>query len=220
MPIPPKYLAEFNENSIYHIYNRTNNREALFLSSENRLFFLRKYEHYLHGLLDTFCWCLLPNHFHLLGRVKAETDIYKYVSSIDYHLQTPSEKLFLDKELSLGELIERAFKRFFQCYSQSFNKMYNRQGNLFYKPFKRIEVEKNSQFTNTVVYIHANPMKHQIIKDFTLYRWSSWQCLLSEAPTQLLREELLGWFGGKESFIQAHKELSKFHYSVETAIED
>jgi putative transposase len=164
MPIAPKYLAKFSENGIYHIYNRTNNREALFLSPENYLFFLRKYDDYLHGLLDTFSWCLLPNHFHLLVRIKTEQDIYKYIESKEYKLQTPSEKLFLDKKLLLTELIERAFKRFFQSYSQAFNKMYNRQGNLFYKPFKRIEVDKDSQFTQTVVYIHANPLKHQIVK--------------------------------------------------------
>ena len=42
MPIPAKYLADFTENGIYHIYNRTNNKEKLFLSNENRLFFLKK----------------------------------------------------------------------------------------------------------------------------------------------------------------------------------
>ncbi len=98
--------------------------------------------------------------------------------------------------------------------------MYNRQGNLFYKPFKRIEVEKDTQLTHTVVYIHANPLKHQIVKDFTLYKWSSWRSHLSESPTRLLRKELLEWFGGKELFIKTHKDLSKYYYSIDTAIED
>ena len=39
MPIPEKYLADFDENGIYHVYNRTNNMERLFLSDENRHFF-------------------------------------------------------------------------------------------------------------------------------------------------------------------------------------
>ena len=220
MPIPSKYLAEFNENDLYHIYNRTNNREALFQSPENYLFFLRKYDDYLHGVLDTFCWCLLPNHFHFLVRIKPEQHIYKYIKTKEYRLQTPSEKLFLDKKLLLSELIERAFKRFFQSYSMAFNKQYNRQGNLFYKPFKRIEVDKDSQFTQTVVYIHANSLKHQLVKDFTLYKWSSWQSILSESPTRLLRSELLEWFGGKELFIKSHKDLSQYYYASDTAIED
>lgn len=220
MPIPPKYLAKFSESSIYHIYNRTNNREALFLSPENYLFFLRRYDDYLSGILDTFCWCLLPNHFHLLVRIKMEQDIRKYIESKEYRLQTPSEKQFLDKKIQLGELTERAFKRFFQSYSMAFNKQYNRSGNLFYKPFKRVEVNKDSQFTQTVVYVHANALKHQLVKDFTLYKWSSWQSILSELPTRLLRNELLDWFGGKDRFMRTHSDLSQYYYTSDTAIED
>ncbi len=212
MPIPSKYLAEFNENCIYHVYNRTNNREALFFSPENYLFFLRKYEDYLYGILDTFCWCLLPNHFHLLVRVKSEDDIRKYIESKEYRLQTPSEKLYLDKKLLLGELIERTFKRFFQSYSMAFNKQYNRNGNLFYRPFKRVEINKDSQFTQTIVYIHANAQKHQLVKDFTSYKWSSWLSVVSESPTRLLRSELLDWFGGKDRFIQTHSDLSQYYF--------
>jgi hypothetical protein len=32
MPIPTKYLAEFAEGHLYHVYNRTNNKELLFLN--------------------------------------------------------------------------------------------------------------------------------------------------------------------------------------------
>jgi hypothetical protein len=42
MPIPEKYIADFEEGEIYHVYNRTNNREQLFLTDENRSFFLRR----------------------------------------------------------------------------------------------------------------------------------------------------------------------------------
>ena len=220
MPIPSKYLAEFNQNSIYHIYNRTNNREALFLSPDNYLFFLRKYDDYLSGVLNTFCWCLLPNHFHLLVRIKMEPDIYEYIQSKDHKLLTPSEKLFLNKKIPVGELTERAFKRFFQSYSMAFNKQYSRSGNLFYKPFKRVEVNKDSQFTQTVVYIHANSLKHQVVKDFTLYKWSSWQSIVSELPTKLSRNELLEWFGGKDQFRRAHNDLSQYYHNSDTAIED
>ena len=53
------------EGQFYHIYNRGNNRERLFYSTENYLFFLRRYDEYLYA------FCLLPNHFHLLVRVKS-----------------------------------------------------------------------------------------------------------------------------------------------------
>ena len=60
MPIPDKYLADFEENGIYHVYNRTNNKEKLFLSEENVIFFLRRFKELNSPLADTYSWNLLP----------------------------------------------------------------------------------------------------------------------------------------------------------------
>ncbi|MEP7230782.1 MAG: hypothetical protein ABI691_11050 [Ginsengibacter sp.] len=185
MPIPSKYLVDFEEEEIFHVYNRTNNNEKLFLNDENRYFFLRRYKEILSPFMETYCWSLLTNHFHLLIRVKKESSIISFLRSKANKEITITEKKFLDKKVSLSELIEQEFKRFFQSYALAYNKMHNRKGNLFYKPFKRIRIEKDSQFTMTMVYIHANPMKHGMVKDFTVYTWSSWQSIISSQPTLL-----------------------------------
>ena len=65
------YLANFYENGIFHVYNRTNNKEILFKTEENRLYFLKQFAKYLSPFLDTFCWNLLPNHFHFLVQIKS-----------------------------------------------------------------------------------------------------------------------------------------------------
>ena len=173
MPIPPKFLAEFFENNIYHVYNKTNNNELLFLNEENYFYFLKKYDEYLSPFLDTFCWNLLPDHFHLMIRIKPEEAISKIIHSKETKQITLTEKLFLQKKVSVSNLIGKTFTRFFQCYAQSFNKIHNRKGNLFYKPFKRIEVSTDSQFTQAMIYIHANALKHGLVKDFTKHKWSS-----------------------------------------------
>jgi len=72
------YTANFYDEGIFHVYNRTNNKELLFRSEENRLYFLRQYHKYLHPFLDTFCWNLLPNHFHFLVRIKSAEAIKKH----------------------------------------------------------------------------------------------------------------------------------------------
>ena len=102
----------------------------------------------------------------------------------------------------------------------AFNKQQGRTGNLFNRPFKRIEVNKNSHFTQAVIYIHANALKHKLCKDFTLYKWSSWNSITSDKPTLLCREQLLDWFGGLTQFIEIHKSQSEFYYASEIAIED
>ena len=70
-------LLEFD--SYYHIFNRGNNRENIFYSSENYRYFLKKYDHYLSDYLNTYCFCLLPNHFHFLVRIKSQERIAQQV---------------------------------------------------------------------------------------------------------------------------------------------
>ncbi len=220
MPVAEKYLTDFEEETTYHIYNRTNNGELLFRSDENMRYFLSKYYQHSHHFLDTWCWCLLPNHFHLLVNVKSAASIKQHLHGKDLKQLTITERKFLKDEITLSELIEQVFKRFFQSYALAFNKQHERKGNLFYKPFKRVRIETDDQFIQTVIYIHANAVKHGLSNDFTSHKWSSWQSVLSSAPTGLLRNELLDIFGGKERFIKIHNEQTDYYYSVEAAIED
>jgi putative transposase len=65
-----KNVVRLSEGNFYHIYNRGNNVDNLFYNPENYWYFLRKYDEYLSDYLETYAFCLLPNHFHLLVRVK------------------------------------------------------------------------------------------------------------------------------------------------------
>jgi len=167
MPVADKYTVDFLENETYHVYNRTNNREKLFLSSDNYLFFLKKYDHYLSPFCQTYAWCLLPNHFHLLIRIKPSTEIKRLLTLMDLNQVPETDRKFMKGEITVGELVEHTFKRFFQSYALAFNKVNNRKGNLFYQSFRRILVEKESQFTSNITYIHLNPVKHGLTDDFT-----------------------------------------------------
>lgn len=218
MPIPKKYLADFTAEHYYHVYNRTNNKENLFNEEKNYYFFLSKYKSYLGDYVDTFCWCLLPNHFHLLILIKSEDEIRKNLNVKP--LLSSIEKNYLAERTNLSVLVVQAFKKLFQSYTLSFNKEYSRSGNLFYRPFKRILVEKDSHFTQAIIYIHANAVKHQLCKDFTKYRWSSWEAIMSDKPTKLCREEMIEWFGGLQQLIQTHCEMAEYYYKSDIAIED
>lgn len=56
----------------YHIYNKGNNNERLFAREENYDYFLNKFKKHLHGFIDIYSYCLLPNHFHFLIKVVNE----------------------------------------------------------------------------------------------------------------------------------------------------
>ena len=94
MKIKPDYSANFYDNGIFHVYNRTNNKELLFRSTDNRLYFLKQFQKYLHPFLDTFCWNLLPNHFHFLVQIKTTEDIKRYLQSLPSQSLKPIEKKY------------------------------------------------------------------------------------------------------------------------------
>jgi len=159
----------------YHVYNRGNNRENLFYNNGNYEYFLRKYDNYLTDYIDTFAFCLLPNHFHLLVRIK-------------------------DKDLSgfknltgLEKRISKQFSNLFNSYAKSINIQQKRVGSLFQRPFKRIEITTTDYLANLVFYIHANPQKHKIIDDFRMYPWSSYDRILKNKPSKLNKKKF--WNG-------------------------
>jgi len=203
------YHEDFIEEKIYHVYNRTNNKELLFRTDENRVFFLNKFDRYLSPFFHTFCRNLLPNHFHYLVKVKSAEAIKAYLNNLPVRELVKIEKQYLEDNTSAELLLEAEWKRFFISYSMSFNNQYDRKGNLFHRPFKRKLVDTDDYFTQLVIYIHANAQHHNMCENFTEYPWSSWHEVVSSIPTNLERKMLFDWFGGIDRFKQAHYNHNK-----------
>mgnify|MGYP001581916182 CR=1 FL=1 len=184
-------MLEFGK--YYHIFNRGNNRENLFYEEKNYNHFLKLYGYYIEPVADTFAYCLMKNHFHLLVRIRDEEEIERLVK-------------FQKLDKSLKPL--QQFKNFFISYAKAINKAYNRTGSLFQRPFKQIEITSDTYFARLIHYIHFNPQKHRFTNDYTTYRHSSYQLVISDKPTALNRKAVLNWFGGKEEFIQFHRNVA------------
>ena len=63
----------------YHIFNRTNNKEFLFKEEENYRFFLEQVKKYIVPIADIFSYCLMPNHFHFVLRIKGDNKLNIFV---------------------------------------------------------------------------------------------------------------------------------------------
>lgn len=174
------YIEKFQAGKFYHVYNRAVGAEKLFFKEPNYGYFLSLYQKRLSPLVDTYAYCLLPNHFHLLISIRHE---------------------FESAESIIGEM----FRRFSIAYAQAINVQENRKGSLFMKPFKRIQIKDDYYLTRIITYIHQNPSHHGLGACFQDYKWSSYRTILSRSPTLLKRNEVLEWFGGKELFIKAHR---------------
>ena len=218
--INAKYKATFIENECYHIYNRTNNNELLFLNDDNFAFFLTRYSEITSAYLDLYSWNLLPTHFHLLAKVKSYTEIYNHLQKIPTEELVLTEKKFLTHRATIHQLIDNLYQRFLISYSMSFNSMHERKGNLFHRPFKHVHVNKESHFTQAIIYINANAVKHGIVTNINDYKWSSYHSIISDEETNLCRQEILDWFGGREQFIKVLQEQTAYYYNCDVGIEE
>ncbi len=177
-PVPLQY------GKYYHIFNRGNNRENIFVEERNYRYFLQLYAKHVMPIADTYAYCLLRNHFHFLVRIKTVEE----------------------QDLSgLPRKPSQHFSNLFNAYAKAFNKAYHRTGALFQRPFGRIEVASDAYFVYLVIYIHQNPQKHGFVEDFRTWPYSSYQALLSTKPTRLRRDDVLEWFQGLDHFEDVHR---------------
>jgi len=196
---------EIEPDCFYHIYNRANGSERMFLSDENYRFFLRKYIEHLNPIVNTYCYCLMPNHFHLLVQIKSEAELVEFFSARKSKALPTLEELCKLKQKTLSLLVSKQFANFFSSYTQAFNKQQNRMGSLFMKNFKRIKITDEKYFKKVVHYIHYNPVDAKLMSDPARWEFSSFSTVLSTNETFLKRDELIEWFHDLENFKVVHQ---------------
>ncbi|MBI5915229.1 MAG: hypothetical protein HY842_07625 [Bacteroidetes bacterium] len=214
----------------YHIYNRGINGENIFLEQKNYQFFLEKYIKYIEPVAETYAYCLLKNHFHVMIRTRSAEEIIKVArpkgggstnvgeaarKNVGEVLNLPD----VDSEILASHLLSLRFGTFFNSYAQAINKVYHRTGNLFEETFRSIPINSENFGCWLVYYIHANPQKHRFVEDFRDYPHSSWHSFLSKANTRLKRAEVLDWFGGLKGFLHFHNDKNLFDESSIFGIE-
>ena len=198
-------------DTYYHIYNRGNNGENIFIQERNYEHFLNLHFKYIEPIAETFAYCLLRNHFHMLVRVKSEEEIKETLKVSTANQHSIKQGNLAGKGASqsrkpLGSnYASKKFSDLFNAYAKAINKAYTRTGSLFEHPFGRVPVTTDRQFWNVIAYIHQNPQKHKFVEDFRNWKWSSYGIIIAEKPTKLSREAVLDWFGGKQGYLELHE---------------
>ena len=179
--------APLHSGVYYHIYNRGNNRENLFIEQRNYSYFLNLYMRYIEPVAETFAYCLMKNHFHLLVRIREKTS--QVSETCEVAKFNPSQ----------------AFSNLFNAYAKAINKSYGRTGSLFEERFGRIPVTSSSYFENLIFYIHFNPQKHGFLDDYRDWPWSSYPALTGVGATRLQRQAVWEIFGSRASVEEFHQ---------------
>ncbi|MBL7798054.1 MAG: hypothetical protein JNJ90_16300 [Saprospiraceae bacterium] len=211
--------------AFYHVFNRGNNRENIFYTADNPNYFLKKYAQYMLPVLDTYAYCLLPNHFHLLVRLKTADELLTATAAADLPGFKNLEGLVARRnEVEIcnfiGNLASDQFRLLFMSYAKAINKQEKRIGSLFQKNFKRLQVNSITHLTTVVRYIHANPQLHGLCPDFRDWTDSSYDALLSDRPSKLGRKDVLVWFGGRDELVRSHREYIDWKTAGQWLIED
>ena len=165
----------------YHVYNRACGWKKMFITGDNFEYFLSLYDHYLGEYVNTYAYCLLPNHFHLLIQTK-------YLQGIK----------------DLGELYNQKFSNFFNSYAKAFNNYFSRKGNLFSQNFKKKEVGTDKYLRTLIIYIHQNPIKHGYAETYDDWEYSSYLEIMGDECTNCQGNKVLEYFHNKKIFEFCH----------------
>ena len=200
-------IFDLETDKLYHIYTHTNGNENIFRNDENYIYFLKRYQEFISPVATTYAWCLMPNHLHLLVKVKSEKEVRTIFS-------TKIKESFQHQPELLSKNIILQFSHLFNAYSKAYNKFYNRRGSLFMRAFKRKEIANDSYFTSVILYIHRNPLHHGFVTNLADWKWSSYTEFLMSTlkPDQ---QYVINWFGNKEEFVKLHQQTQQpthLHY--------
>jgi putative transposase len=188
-------IQSLEYGNYYHIYNRGINGENLFKETKNHYHFLNLYSKHIDPIAETFAWCLLKNHFHLLVRIKTFEEIIS--NQEDFEI-----KKIIAPHQSFGNL--------FNAYTKSINKSINRHGALFERPFKRKLIDNEHYLQTLIKYIHFNPVNHGFCEHPLEYPWSSYFSCVSDKPTKLQRAKIISFFGDIDNFKNTHNQKETF----------
>jgi len=163
---------DFHSGHIYHVYNQGNNTERIFFEKDNYLYFLRKMKK-MNPYAHLLAWCLMPNHFHWLIKVKDE---YK------------------KRENGINPL-NRRIGTMQSSYTQAMNKRFNRSGSLFRTRTKAKILSKHSKTRDyygiiCFLYIHQNPVKAGLVTKMEDWPFSSFRDYAGMRDGKLCNKQL------------------------------
>ena len=173
----------------YHVFNRAVGSDKFFHCEADYARFIGNWIHHVAPLTYTLAYCLIPNHFHFLVRMRSDDEICNALKIKQYDYKK----------------VARKFANCFSSYAMATNYRIKRRGKLFMLPYKRKFVDSDSYFNQLIFYITCNALNHGLVDRVSDWKHSSYHDTLSKEPTWIHREAVLDWFGGREAFKSYHE---------------
>ena len=170
-------------NAFYHIYLSGEYPHTLFSSGDDYQQFLHLYATHMTHVVETYAYCLLPNHFHFFVRVRT-----------------------LREQVRGWLTAKQAAADFQPAYPQDEFARLLTEFTALHLPLTITRLLHRQQFAYLIRYIHQNPTLHGNCDNFREWRWSSYKALLTDQPTRIPVHIVMRWFYSVEWFEELHWE--------------
>ncbi len=203
MPEPRQPLESTH---YYHIYNHAVGKENLFERDQDYTYFLSKMKEYLPPVTDMLAYCLQPNHFHLVIRIKTKREVESYLRD---KLGETKFKNQNSREYFLDEQLSKIYSNLFNTYAKHFNFVMQRTGSLFKRACMRKKIESTEYLRTLICYIHQNPVEAGFAKKPDDWKYSSYSAITTQKQTLVMRNEVKELFGGLDNFLYCHRQYAE-----------
>jgi len=190
----------------YHIFNRGNNKQLIFLDIRDwvRFLFLIIYlqSPIVFQNLGRQVSCYLKRSVFNVDHGDRQKLVQKrYVKLISFVLM-PNHFHLIVNELEEGG-IAQYMQRVLCAYTKYFNKKYGKIGHVFQGPYKAVHIQDNKQLLYLSTYIHRNPRELPLWKNKEhIYQWSSYKDYIKENRWEKLLDQdiIANQFSNKKEY--------------------
>lgn len=204
----PYRLIPFTNDHYYHVFNRGVEKRKIFLDDDDYQRFIQTLQYYQFSgpkprfstykrfrlqdfnknpkIIEIICYCLMPNHFHMLVKQTKDSGVQEFVRKVT------------------------------NSYTKYFNTKYRRVGHLFQGTFKAIPVETDEQLIHLSRYIHLNPYVSELTSDLETFPYSSYKDYIRGAENAFCNPEIvLNLFKGSKDYREFVKDYQSYALELE-----
>lgn len=179
----PYRVAPFASGYFYHIFNRGVEKRIIFSNERDHQRFLQTLYYYqFRGpkprfsmytrfkdkdfsrnpkIVEVICYCLMPNHFHILAKQIEDGGIQEFI------------------------------RKATNSYTKYYNTKHKRVGHLFQGTFKAVPIETDPQLLHVSRYIHLNPYVSELTDNLDNYPYSSYPHFIGLKKDNLCESEVI-----------------------------
>jgi len=155
-----------------HVIVQGINKEEIFLTEREKLEYIKLLNKYKEEyVINIISYCVMNNHVHILINTENIDKLTKYMHKVN------------------------------TSYGIYYNKNRKRVGYVYRDRFKTQIINNEKHLYNCILYIHNNPVKANICKNVSQYKFSSYEKFLNKSNQDLMIEI----FGNKNNYIKANK---------------